>query len=295
MFVTISTTRKTKRARVNHCCDRESIKSRSKKRYQNHFRDHFILEDQIWHCRMIFLDEIAQINCIFKRMIKTLRLRNVDFSILKAKDFNKFKCRFIEIYIKELRIRDNRKCEHVSTQLFYFFLEIIHNIIVRLSWLREINSHVDWITLTWRCEIEHDRITFDFLENVWFEKIKRFLYTFWFTIKWTMQRETSNSRRCRVKFSMICSRTSTCSRKKIHFDSLSTTKKIMSSVFCLTRILLSIFCTTCQKKNLMYLREYIVKNKTLNQIREFINRASVSMQLFLKRMIILNYTLIIAI
>ena len=31
------------------------------------------------------------------------------------------------------------------------------------------------------------------------------------------------------------------------------------------------------KKNFIYLREYIVENKTLNRIREFVNRASASM------------------
>ena len=79
------------------------------------------------------IDEIAQINCILNRMTKTLRLRNVDLSILKAEAFNKIKCRFIENYTVELKIRDDREREHVSTQIFYSFLEMTHNIIVRLS------------------------------------------------------------------------------------------------------------------------------------------------------------------
>ena len=37
------------------------------------------------------------------------------------------------------------------------------------------------------------------------------------------------------------------------------------------------------KKKLMYLREYIVENKTLNRIREFVNRASASMLFIFKK------------
>ena len=164
VFAMISTMRKIKKARVNHCCDRESIKNQ-RKNVKTILAKIFILEDAKWFRQVILIDEIAQINYILDRMTKTLRLRNVDLSMLKAKIFNKIKCRFIEIYIIELKIRNDRKREHVSTQVFYSFFEMIHNIIVRFSWSRKLNSHIDEVKLTWRYEIELDQITFDFLEK----------------------------------------------------------------------------------------------------------------------------------
>ena len=206
-------------------------------------------------------------------MTKTLRLRSVDLSILKAKAFNKIKCRFIEIYIVEFKIRDDRKREHVSTQIFYSFLEMIHNIIVRLSWLRETNFHVDWITLTWRYEIELDRITLDFLKKfLTREDQKTFIYV------------------------LICNQVNDATR---NLEFASSSRRVLDDLFAYIdrfskRNISRLFehdkenhiidfmfdknffrlFTNISKKKLMYLREYIVENKTLNRIREFVNRAS---------------------
>ena len=41
VFATTSTMQKIKKVRVNHCCDRESIRNRSKRKCQNNFRENF--------------------------------------------------------------------------------------------------------------------------------------------------------------------------------------------------------------------------------------------------------------
>ena len=216
-------------------------------------------------------------------MTKTLRLRSADLSMLKAKIFNKIKCRFIEIYIVELKIRDDREREHVSTQIFYSFLEMTHNIIVKLSWLRETNSHVDWITLTWRYEIELDRITFDFSKKLLTREDKK-------TSVYVLICNQVNDAAINLEFASSSRRVfenlfayidvfskKNASRLFEHDEK----NHVIDFMFDKNSFFDSLY--NISEKKLIYLREYIVENKTLNRIREFVSRASVSMLFIFKK------------
>ena len=57
-----------------------------------------------------------------------------------------------------IKLRDDASREHILTQIFYAFLKMFQNIIVKFSWMMKINFNVDWITFTWRFEIVYDKI-----------------------------------------------------------------------------------------------------------------------------------------
>ena len=203
--------------------------------------------------------------------------------MLKAKAFNKIKCRFIEIYIVELKIRDDREREHVSTQIFYSFLEMTHNIIVRLSWLRETNSHIDWVTLTWRYEIEFDRIILDFSEKfLTRENKKTFVYVLICSQVNDATRNLEFASSSRRVLDDLIAYIDVFSKKNA-FKLFEHDEKNHVIDFMFDKNFSFDFLYNMSKKKLMYLREYIVENKTLSRIREFVNRASVSMLFISKK------------
>ena len=101
----------------------------------------------------------AQINCISDVLTKKWRLRDVDKSFIKTKIFQKDVITFINIYEAKIRVRDDAAREHVFIQIFYAFSKLFQNVIMKLFWMMKTNSHVDWTTLTWRFEINFEKIT----------------------------------------------------------------------------------------------------------------------------------------
>ena len=216
-------------------------------------------------------------------MTKTLHLRNVDLSILKVEAFNKIKCRFIKIYIVKLKIRDNRKREHVLTQIFYSFFEMTHNIIVKLSWLRKINSSIDWVTLTWHYKIEFDRITLDSLKKFLTRKDKKiFVYVLICNQVNDATRNLEFALSSRQVLDDLFAYINMFSKKNasrlLEHDEKN---HVIDFIFDKNSSFDSLY--NISKKKLMYLREYIVENKTLSRIREFVNCANASILFIFKK------------
>ena len=65
---------------------------------------------------------------------------------------------FVNTYEIMIKFRDDASREHISTQIFYAFLKMFQNIIIKFSWMMKINSSVNWITFIWRFEIIRDKI-----------------------------------------------------------------------------------------------------------------------------------------
>ena len=93
-------------------------------------------------------------------------MQNIDKLSVKTKIFQKNVITFINIYKVKIRIRDDVAREHVFTQIFYAFLKVFQNVIVKLSWMMTIDSHVDWTTLIWRFEINLEKITIQFFKDI---------------------------------------------------------------------------------------------------------------------------------
>ncbi len=51
---------------------------------------------------------------------------------IKAKAFTIQKTQSIKFYVAKIKIRDNKRQEYISKQVFYIFDKIAHNIIVDL-------------------------------------------------------------------------------------------------------------------------------------------------------------------
>ena len=121
--------------------------------------------ESIWKRKIVLMNESAQINYISVVLTKKWRLRDVDKSFIKTKVFQKDVTTFINIYEVKIRVRDGVAREHVFTQIFYAFSKVSQNVIMKLFWMMKINSHVDWTTLTWRFEINFEKITIQFSED----------------------------------------------------------------------------------------------------------------------------------
>ena len=96
-----------------------------------------------WRKKTALLNEIAQLNCIFKQLTQTWRLKKLNRSIVKIRVFNINIIRSIEAYVAKMKIRDDEKKEHTSMQIFYAFSKIVHEIIVDLFWIIKINLFVN--------------------------------------------------------------------------------------------------------------------------------------------------------
>ena len=121
--------------------------------------------ESIWKRKITLINKSAQINYISDVLTKKWRLRDVDKSFIKTKAFQKNVITFINIYEAKIRIRDDVAREHVFTQIFYMFSKTFQNVIVKLFWMMKTNSHVDWTTLTWRFEINFEKITIQSFKN----------------------------------------------------------------------------------------------------------------------------------
>ena len=99
-------------------------------------------------------------------MTQTWRLKIVSRFIIKMKIFQIDVTHFINAYEITIKFRNDANREYISTQIFYAFSKIFQNIIVKFSWMMKINFNIDWITLTWRFEIIHDKIIINSFKEI---------------------------------------------------------------------------------------------------------------------------------
>ena len=93
-----------------------------------------------------------------KSLTQTWCLKIIFQFVVKAEIFQIDVTHFVNAYECMIKLHDDVNREHISTQVFYIFLKMFQNIIMKFSWMMKINLSVDWITFTWRFEIVRDQI-----------------------------------------------------------------------------------------------------------------------------------------
>ena len=223
------------------------------------------------------MNENAQINCISVVLTKKWRLRNVDKSFIKTKVFQKDVTTSINIYEAKIRVRNGVAREHVFTQIFYAFSKVSQNVIVKLFWMMKTNFYVDWTTLTWRFEINSEKITIQFFENFLDLDDKVLVYvliciTFDVEITFEMRKLFEFLKSYENCFDFKNAKTLFEHGNENHIiDLMFGAKSSYESLYILF------------KTELDVLKDYLLKNLILNYIREFMSRASASMLFVFKK------------
>ena len=213
----------------------------------------------------------AQINCISNVLTKKWRLRDVDKSSVKTEIFQKDVITSINIYEAKIRIRDDVARKHVFIQIFYAFPKVSQNVIVKLFWMMKTNSNVDWTTLTWRFEINFEKITIQFSEDFLDSDDKVPVYiliciTFDVEITFEMRRLLEFLKNYENCFDFKNAKTLSEHENENHvIDLMFDAKSSYESLY------------TFSETEFDVLRNYLLKNLTLNCIREFTSRANASM------------------
>ena len=233
--------------------------------------------ESIWKKKIALMNGNAQINCINDVLTKKWHLRNVDKSFIKTKTFQKDVITFINIYETKIRVRDDAAREHVFIQIFYAFSKVFQNVIVRLLWMMKANSHVDWTTLTWRFKINFKKITIQFFENFLDLDDKMLVYaliciTLDVEITFEMRRLFKLLKSYKNCFDLKNAETLFEHENKNHIiDLMFDAESLYESLYILSETELNV------------LKNYLLKNLTLNRIQEFTNRASTSMFFVFKK------------
>ena len=81
---------------------------------------------------MNFMNDDSHINCITKILTKKLNLKIIDESSMLTKKFDFHENSFINTYRIITKIKNDRNKKYQSTQLFYFFQNLIYSIIMNL-------------------------------------------------------------------------------------------------------------------------------------------------------------------
>ena len=114
---------------------------------------------------MNFMNEIVDINCISKSLTKKWNLQDIDEILVKMNNFdvdNKFS---INMYQMKMNVRDDKSNFFISMQKFYSFQNLMYFLIVNLSWMMKSNSHVHWLTMTWRYIVKKNRLKLNTFED----------------------------------------------------------------------------------------------------------------------------------
>ena len=233
--------------------------------------------ESIWKRKIILMNEDAQINCINDVLTKKWRLRNIDRSSVKTKAFQKDVITFINIYEIKIQVRDGVAREHVVIQIFYAFSKVFQNVIVKLFWMMKTNSHVDWTMLTWRFEINSEKITIQFFKNFLDLDDKMFVYvliciTFDVEITLEMRRLLELLKNYENCFDFKNAETFFEHENKNYVINL------MFGAELSYEPLYILFETEFD-----VLRNYLLKNLILNYIQEFTSRANASMLFVFKK------------
>ena len=227
--------------------------------------------ESTWKRKIALMNENAQINCISDVLTKKWCLQDVDKSSVKAKIFQKDVITFINIYEAKIRVRDGVAREHVFIQIFYAFPKVSQNVIVKLFWMMKTNSNVDWTTLTWRFEINFEKITIQFSEDFLDSDDKVPVYiliciTFDVEITFEMRRLLEFLKNYENCFDFKNAKTLSEHENENHvIDLMFDAKSSYESLY------------TFSETEFDVLRNYLLKNLTLNCIREFTSRANASM------------------
>ena len=233
--------------------------------------------ESIWKRKIALMNGSAQINCISVVLTKKWRLRDVDKLFIKTKIFQKDVITFINIYEAKIRIRDGVAREHVFIQIFYAFSKVFQNVIVKLFWMMKTNSHVDWTTLTWRFEINFEKITIQFFENFLDLDDKMFVYAL---ICITLDAGITFEMRRLLELLKSYENCFDSKNAEILFEHenenhvinlMLDAKPSYEPLYILSEIELDV------------LRNYLLKNLTLNRIQEFMSCASASMLFVFKK------------
>ena len=243
--------------------------------------------ENIWKRKIVLMNENAQINCISNVLTKRWRLQDVDRPFIKTKVFQKNVITFINIYKAKIRVRDDVAREHVFTQIFYAFSKVSQNVIIKLFWMMKTNSYVDWTTLTWRFEINFEKITIQFFENFFGSDDRVLVYvliciTFNVEITLEMHKLLEFLKSYKNYFDFKNAKTLSEHENKDHIINLMLdAKSLYESLYILSETELDV------------LRNYLLKNLTLSRIREFRVVRAHWCSSFSKRTIIFDFVSII--
>ena len=176
---------------------------------------------------------------------------------------------FINIYEIKIRVRDGVTREHVFIQIFYMFSKVFQNVIVKLFWIMKANSHVDWTTLTWRFEINFEKII-QFFENFFDFNDKMLVFVLMCI---TFDVEIMSEMRRLFEFLKSYENCFDFKNTEILFEYenknyvinlISDAELSYESLYIFFEIEFDV------------LKNYLLKNLTLNCIQEFMNRANTS-------------------
>ena len=204
-------------------------------------------------------------------------MRDVNKSFIKTKVFQKDVITFMNIYEAKIRIRDDVAREHVFIQIFYVFSKIFQDIIMKLFWMMKTNSHVDWTTLTWRFEINSEKITIHFFKNFLDFDDKVFIYVL---IYITFDAEITFEMRKLFEFLKSYENCFDFKNAKTFFEH-EDENDIIDLMFDAKSLYESLY--TFSETELDILRNYLLKNLILNCIQKFMNRASALMFFVFKK------------
>ena len=139
------------------------------------------------------------------------------------------------------------------------------------------NSYVDWTTLTWRFEINFEKITIEFFENFFDFDDKMFIYTLicnTFNVKIT-------SKICKLlKLLKNYNNYFDFKNAKIFFEHENEDHVI--DLILDAKLLYKLFYILFETE-FNILKNYLLKNLILNHIRKFTSRASASMLFVFKK------------
>ena len=243
--------------------------------------------ENIWKKKIVLINESAQINCINDVLIKKWHLQNVDKLFVKTKVFQKDVITFINIYKTKIRIRDGVAREHVFIQIFYTFSKVFQNIIIKLFWMMKTNFYVDWTTLTWRFEINFEKITIQFFKKISNFDDKMFVYAlicimFDVEITFEMRKLLEFLTSYKNCFDFKNAETLLEHKNKNHVINLMfDAKSLYKSLYIFFKIELDV------------LKDYLLKNLILNCIRKFTSHASALMLFVFKKTIVFDFISII--
>ena len=158
---------------------------------------------------------------------------------------------------------------------------------MKLFWMMKTNSHVDWTTLTWHFEINFEKITIQFFKDFLDFDDKVLVYnliciTFDIEITLEMRRlfeflknyeNCFDSKNAKILFEY--------ENKNHVIDLMLDAKPLYESLYILSKIKLDI------------LKNYLLKNLTLNRIQEFKNLANTLMFFVFKKTIVFDSVSII--
>ena len=184
---------------------------------------------------------------------------------------------FINIYKAKIRVRDNVAREYVFTQIFYAFSKVFQNVIIKLFWMMKTNFHVDWTTLTWRFEINSEKITIQFFKNFFDLDNKVFVYTL---ICITFDVEITLEVRRLLEFLKNYKNCFDFKNAEITFE-YKNENHVINLMLGAKSSYESLYILF--KTELNVLKNYLLKNLILNCIWEFTSRASASMLFVFKK------------